>query len=102
MTEETLAKVLPTVKKYARLDYEDDDDLVEIMIDACTQSMADVIPGFNANKMTGRQLIILCASVKNLYDDREKYGKDVQAMKNACASMLLSEIYEPKGAVVNE
>ena len=27
MTEETLAKVLPTVKKYARLDYEDDDDL---------------------------------------------------------------------------
>lgn len=64
------------------------------------KELLDKINGLN--KMTGRQLIILCASVKNLYDDREKYGKDVQAMKNACASMLLSEIYEPKGAVVNE
>lgn len=102
MTEAALEKVLPLVKKYARLDYEDDDDLVKIMIDACTQSMADVIPGFNADDMTGRQLIILFASVKNLYDDREKYGKDTQAMKRACASMLLSEIYEPKGAGANE
>ena len=102
MTDATLEKVLPLTKKYARLDYEDDDDLVKIMIDACVQSMQDVIPGFNADDMTGRQLIILFASVKNLYDDREKYGKDVQAMKRACASMLLSEIYEPKEVAAGE
>lgn len=102
MTAETLEKVLPQVKKYARVDYTDDDDLVQIMIEAAVESMAEVIPNFDADGMTGRQLIVLFASVKNLYDDREKYGKSKQEMKRACSSMLLSEIYEPKEDAGNE
>ncbi len=90
------------VKQYARIDYEDDDELVDIMIEATVQSMAEVIPAFRADAMTARQKIILAATVKDLYDHREKYGKDVQKMKIACASMLLSEIYEPKGVAASE
>ena len=76
MTADTLAKLTALTKKYARIDYTDDDDLVEIMVDAVVESMGEVIPGFNADAMTGRQKIILFKSVKDLYDDREKYGKD--------------------------
>lgn len=100
MTEATMEKVLPMAKKYARIDYGDDDDLVEIMVEAVTQSMAEVIPAFDGDNMTARQQVILYASVKNLYDNREKYGKDVKKMQAAVSSMLLSEIYEPNAKEV--
>ena len=76
MTSETLAELTAKAKKYARIDYTDDDDLVGIMVEAAVESLADVIPSFDADKMTGRQKIILFVTVKDLYDNREKYGKD--------------------------
>lgn len=102
MTTDTLDKLLVLTKKYARIDYEDDDDLIKDMIDATVESMGDVIPSFNVDSMTGRQKIILYATVKDLYDNREKYGKEKQQLKIAAASMLLSEIYEPKAVQANE
>ena len=80
MTSETLAELTAKAKKYARIDYTDDDDLVETMVDAAVESMADVIPSFDADKMTGRQKIILFVTVKDLYDNREKYGKEKQQL----------------------
>lgn len=102
MTSETLAELTAKAKKYARIDYADDDDLVKIMVDAAAESMVDAIPSFNADKMTGRQKIILFVTVKDLYDNREKYGKEKQQLKIAAASMLLSEIYEPKAVQADE
>lgn len=102
MTPDTLDKLLVLTKKYARIDYEDDDDLIKDMIDATVESMGDVIPSLNADSMTGRQKIILYATVKDLYDNREKYGKEKQQLKIAAASMLLSEIYEPKAVQADE
>ena len=107
MTPEALAALTENAKKYARIDYTDDDDLIEIMIEAAVESMADVIPSFDADKMTGRQKIILFTTVKDLYDNRDKYGDQTsgvmkQHLKIAAASMLLSEIYEPKAVQANE
>ena len=97
MTSDAVEFILvEQAKKYARIDYAEDDDLIEIMVEAAVESMAEVIPHFDANNMTGRQKIILFATVKDLYDNREKYGKEKQQVKIAAASMLLSEIYEPK------
>ncbi len=102
MTAATLETLVTQAKQYARIDYMDDDSLVEIMVEAAVESMAEVIPAFDADSMTGRQKIILYKSVKNLYDDRDKFGKEKQELKNAAATMLLSEIYEPKAVQPNE
>ena len=102
MTPDTLDKLLTQTKKYARIDYADDDDLIKDMIDATVDGLADVIPSFNADSMTGRQKIILYATVKDLYDNREKYGKEKQQLKIAAASMQLSEIYEQKAVQADE
>ena len=107
MTSGTLAELTAKAKKYARIDYTDDDDLVEIMVEAAVESLADVIPSFDADKMTGRQKIILFTTVKDLYDNRDKYGNQTsgvmkQHLKIAAASMLLSEIYEPKAVQADE
>lgn len=107
MTPEALKDLVTKAKKYARIDYTDDDDLIEIMIEAAVESMADVIPSFDADNMTGRQKIILFTTVKDLYDNRDKYGDQTsgvekQHLKIAAASMLLSEIYEPKAVQANE
>lgn len=102
MNSEALAELTAKAKKYARIDYTDDDDLVEIMVEAAVESLADTIPSFDADKMTGRQKIILFVAVKDLYDNREKYGKQKQQLKIAAESMLLSEIYEPKAVQADE
>lgn len=101
MSDDTMQQLTAQAKKYARIDYTDDDDLVEIMVDAVLESMGDVIPGFDPEKITGRQKIILYKSVKHLYDDRDSFGKEKQELKIAAASMLLSEIYEPKAVAGN-
>lgn len=86
-------KLLETCKKYNRIDYDDDEDIIEMMIDVAIEEMTELIPNFNPEAMTQRQRLLVVVSVKDLYDNREKYGKDVKHMKNAVSSMLLKEIY---------
>lgn len=79
-------------KKYCHIDYDDDIDIVELMINTTLEEMQELIPNFDAYKMTSRQRLIALVSVKNLYDNREKYGESKQ-LSSAVSSMLLKEIY---------
>ena len=90
-------ELLEQCKKYSHIDYEDDIDILELMLDTTLEEMEELIPKFDAYDMTSRQRLIALVSVKNLYDNREKYG-EVKQLSNAVSSMLLKEIYG--GAVV--
>lgn len=79
-------------KTYCHIDYEDDIDILELMLDTTVEEMEELIPGFDAYSMTSRQRLIVLASVKNLYDNREKYS-ELKQLSNAVSSMLLKEIY---------
>ena len=101
MTEATIHQMLAPAKGYAHVDFDDDDDLIKLMIEAAAESMQDVIPRFDPEKLTGRQKILIFSMVKNLYDHRDMYvtqtgkvGPVIQDMKIDCQSMLNSEIYE--------
>ncbi len=87
---------LTKIKKYCRIDYDDDDDLLLVMYQATLQEMQELIESFDKTKMTPRQELIVMISVKSLYDDRDKYAKDQELLKTAVSSMLLKEVY--KGA----
>ncbi len=86
------AELLEQCKKYSHIDYEDDIDILELMLDTTLEEMEELIPKFDAYNMTSRQRLIALVSVKNLYDNREKYG-EVKQLSNAVSSMLLKEIY---------
>ena len=60
------------VKQYMRVDYDDDDEIIELLIDTVMDEMAELIPDFNRDNPTNRQKILILASVKELYDNREK------------------------------
>ena len=79
-------------KTYCHIDYEDDIDILELMLDTTVEEMEELIPGFDAYSMTSRQRLIVLVSVKNLYDNREKYS-ELKQLSNAVSSMLLKEIY---------
>lgn len=100
MTDEERAeqrkKLLADCKKYNHIDYEDDEDIIELMIDVVFEEMEELIPGFNSENLSARQRLLVLISVKDLYDNREKYGKDEKKMQNAVSSMLLKEIYGGK------
>lgn len=94
--EQARKKLLEECKKYNHIDYEDDEDIIELMIDVVFEEMEELIPGFNSENLSARQRLLVLISVKDLYDNREKYGKDEKKMQNAVSSMLLKEIYGGK------
>ena len=97
MTDEERAKqrkkLLADCKKYNHIDYEDDEDIIGLMIDVSIEEMVELIPNFDADNLSKRQHLLLLISVKDLYDNREMYGKDRKTMQTAVSSMLLKEIY---------
>lgn len=94
--EQARKKLLEECKKYNHIDYEDDEEIIELMIDVVFEEMGELIPGFNSENLSARQRLLVLISVKDLYDNREKYGKDEKKIQNAVSSMLLKEIYGGK------
>ena len=47
--------MLEVVKEYARIDYDDDDTVVRLMLDAVLDEMEEVIPTFKREEPTNRQ-----------------------------------------------
>lgn len=85
---------LKTIKQFCRIDYDDDDDLLCIMLQAVYQDMKDLISDFDEKNITPRQQMIVMVSMKSLYDDREKYKKDSELLKTSVSSMLMKEVYK--------
>lgn len=80
------------VKEYLRVDYDDDDTIIEIMMEATLEHLTELIPDFDRTKPTARQKVLIFASVKDLYDNREKWEGKTQDMRAAIHSLLLREI----------
>lgn len=91
--QEYRKKLIDTCKVYCHIDYDDDIDIIELMFDTTMQEMTEMIPSFDQYDMTSRQKLLAFTSVKELYDNREKYQKDTKTLSNAVSSMLLKEIY---------
>ena len=63
---------LKELKQYLRVDYTDDDSMIELMHDAVIDEMKELIPSFDPEKPTNRQKILICSYVKELYDHRDR------------------------------
>ena len=90
---------LKTLKQYLRVDYDDDDDLLKLMRSAALDEMKELIPNFDADNLTNRQKILLCAFVKELYDNRDSIVKTKESsaytsekMRYVVRSLLLNEM----------
>lgn len=86
-------KLIASCKTFSHIDYDDDEDIIELMVDVTFEEMTELIPDFDPYRMTSRQRLLTLISAKELYDNREKYQKDTKGMANAVSSMLLKEIY---------
>lgn len=97
MTDEEKKKyrddLISMCKLYCYVDYDDDIQILELMLDVTMDEMTELIPNFDRYNLSSRQKLLAFVSVKELYDNREKYGNDVKQLTNAVSSMLLKEIY---------
>lgn len=64
-------EMLQNCKNYAHIDYDDDADILAIMYDATIDDLKELISEFDEYAMTQRQKILVFASVKQLYDQRD-------------------------------
>lgn len=97
MTDEEKEKyrggLIATCKIYCHIDYDDDIEILELMLDTTLDEMTELIPNFDRNNLTSRQKLLAFMSVKELYDNRDKYRSDTKTLSAAVSSMLLKEIY---------
>ena len=91
--EKYRAEMIELCKTYSHIDYDDDAQIVELMYDTTIEEMEELIPSFDRYAMTSRQKLLVCSTVKELYDNREKYQKETKTLSKAVSSMLLKEIY---------
>ena len=98
MTDEEKEKyrggLIATCKTYCHIDYDDDIEILELMLDTIvSEELMELIPNFDRNNLTSRQKLLAFMSVKELYDNRDKYRSDTKTLSAAVSSMLLKEIY---------
>lgn len=93
-------KLVEDCMKYNHIDYDDDKDIVETMVEAiASEELMELIPNFDPYNLTARQRLLVYSFVKELYDHREKYQNGTQQLTNAVSTMLLNEKY---GGIVND
>lgn len=80
------------IKQYMRVDYDDDDEIIKLLLDTVLDEMTEQIPDFNRESPTNRQKILIMTSVKELYDNREKRAEKPETLRTAISSMLIKEI----------
>lgn len=80
------------VKQYMRVDYDDDDEIIELLLNTVLDEMTEQIPGFNRDNPTNRQRVLIMTSVKELYDNRDKRADKPELLRTAISSMLIKEI----------
>lgn len=85
--------LITTCKVYCHIDYDDDMEILELMFDTTMEEMAELIPNIDQYNLTSRQKLLAFMSVKELYDNRDKYRNDTKTLTSAVSSMLLKEIY---------
>lgn len=85
---------LKDVKAYIRVDYDDDDSLIQLMLDAVLDEMTELIPTFNRAEPSNRQKLLILAYVKELYDTRGKItaGAGQEKMRFVVQSMMAKEM----------
>ena len=97
MTDEEKEKyrggLIATCKTYCHIDYDDDIEILELMLDTTLDEMTELIPNFDSYNLTARQRLLVYSFVKELYDHREKYQNGTQQLTNAVSTMLLNEKY---------
>lgn len=80
------------LKEYLRVDFTDDDKIIQLMLDAVLDEMSELISGFDRTSPTNRQQLLIFAYVKELYDGRGNMTASAEKMRYAVQSMMLKEM----------
>ncbi|MEA5073090.1 MAG: head-tail connector protein [Eubacterium aggregans] len=81
------------VKKYLRVDYNDDDELIEKFMNAADEELAASIDGYDKSVRSASQEIIICAMVMEMYDNRGLNGSN-KGYSRMVRSMIDHEKYK--------
>ena len=91
--EEYRDKLVEDCMKYNHIDYDDDKDIVETMVEAiASEELMELIPNFDPYNLTARQRLLVYSFVKELYDHSIRtVHSNSQMRSQPCYSMKSME-----------
>ena len=70
---------IETVKDYLRVDGDDDDGLISLMMETAKEYIVSAVGEYDEEDKTAN--LLFCAIVHNMYDNRELMQSDIQQRK---------------------
>ena len=70
---------IETVKDYLRVDGDDDDGLISLMMETAKEYIVSAVGEYDEEDKTAN--LLFCAIVQNMYDSRELMQSDIQQRK---------------------
>lgn len=83
---------LEKLKEYLRVDFPDDDGIIQLILDAVMDEMQELIPGFDREAPTSRQKLLICTYAKEMYDNRDRTEAGQKSIRFAVQSMMMKEM----------
>ena len=83
---------LEKLKEYLRVDFPDDDGIIQLILDAVMDEMQELIPSFDREAPTNRQKLLICAYAKEMYDNRDSTEAGQKSLRFAVQSMMMKEM----------
>lgn len=88
-----MALTLEEIKEFLKVDYDDEDRIIELIQNVALDTMEELIPNFDRNNITKRQELLLKVSINDLFNNRDK-TTDKKTMNYSIASLLMQEMYK--------
>ncbi len=80
---------LNTVKEYLKIDFDDDNDVLEMLLGAARRYVTDAVGGDTLDESDERVKIVLLALVSDWYEHREYMGKASEKVRYTVRSIIL-------------
>lgn len=86
-------KFIEDFREYGRIDYDDDAETLEIIVDAAAEELADMIPEYDFYSMSQRQRLLTMMKTLSMYDERRTHSESAKVPLSNYASLMLKEMY---------
>lgn len=89
-----MALTLEEIKEFLKVDYDDEDNTIELMKGVALETMEHLIQDFDKENLTKRQELLIKVCIKDYFENRDKQVDKKLSMNDSITTLLMQEMYK--------